>query len=226
MKRRLISIVLSLTLVICGITTLSVSVSASSENYVHPIWTRCRAGETVDIGIGMDIWDGVSCMVFSPEYDHSVMTLKNITCNIDYGTFMWNEDTENPKFLWYNHEDYSFSYGNNQPSFTMTFEISADAADGMYNINLNYDQNNICNDQCELVSLNVSEGSVEIFRFIKGDVNDDLSIDAADLVLLSRYILGLEAEVQEGADVNQDGMIDGRDVVKLARHMVGYEMIY
>ena len=57
-----------------------------------------------------------------------------------------------------------------------------------------------------------------------GDVNSDGLIDVRDVVLLSRYILGLEdlsAEQLTAADINGDGLIDVRDVALLSRHILG-----
>lgn len=74
--------------------------------------------------------------------------------------------------------------------------------------------------------LRVEAGAITVFQYLVADVNNDLLIDSADVVMLARYLVGLETEINtRGADVNEDGAIDGRDLVKLARYMVGLEMI-
>ena len=67
---------------------------------------------------------------------------------------------------------------------------------------------------------------VTIFRYLVADVDNDLSVSSADVVMLARYLVYMETEINtNGADVNKDGEIDSRDLVKLARYMVGLEAI-
>lgn len=90
MKKKFLSVIM----VICLLTTLvsvfSVSASAAEPSYVYVNFAKCRAGSTVDIPVRISTsWDGqIACLIFSTEYDHSIMTLKGITCHIEGGTFL------------------------------------------------------------------------------------------------------------------------------------------
>ncbi len=61
-----------------------------------------------------------------------------------------------------------------------------------------------------------------------GDINNDGEIDITDLVILGRYLVGLE-EIDDNllglADINHDGEIDITDLVILGRYLVGLEEI-
>ena len=57
-----------------------------------------------------------------------------------------------------------------------------------------------------------------------GDVNDDDAADLKDVLLLTRYALGSEVELNARmADVNSDGSIDLKDAVYLAQHLAGWK---
>lgn len=109
--------------------------------------------------------------------------------------------------------------------FVLTFKVLETATVNTHEITLDFDASNICDENGELVEMEVGQGSVTTFLYVCGDVDSDLSITGADVVLLSRYLIGLETEIGEGADVNKDGKIDGRDLVKLSRHIVDIELI-
>lgn len=228
MKKKFLSIIMAICLLTTLISVFSVSASAAEPSYVYVDFAKCRAGSTVDIPVRISTnWNGnIACLIFSPEYDHSIMTLKSITCNIEGGTFLYNENEETPKFVWYDVQNHSFESNSEASYIVMTFEVNADAPDGTYTIALNYNPNDICNENGETVALQVEAGQLTTFHYLLGDVNDDLSVNGADLVLLARYLVNLETEISTfGADVNSDGMVDGRDLVKLARHMACIEFI-
>lgn len=57
---------------------------------------------------------------------------------------------------------------------------------------------------------------------IKGDINNDGSVNVSDLVMLQKYLLGSEKVIDsEKADVNGDGIIDIFDNVRLRKIIIG-----
>ena len=55
-----------------------------------------------------------------------------------------------------------------------------------------------------------------------GDVNSDGNISAADLVLLSKFLLGTEKNINNSqADVITDNRIDVYDMIKLRKIVIG-----
>lgn len=62
---------------------------------------------------------------------------------------------------------------------------------------------------------------------IVGDLNYDGSIDARDLVLMTRYVAGWTVSIREDlADVNGDDQVDGKDVIMLTRYLAGWGDAY
>ena len=62
---------------------------------------------------------------------------------------------------------------------------------------------------------------------IVGDLNYDGSVDARDLVLLTRYVAGWNVSIREDlADVNGDDAVDGQDVIMLTRYLAGWGDAY
>jgi hypothetical protein len=63
-------------------------------------------------------------------------------------------------------------------------------------------------------------------KIIKGDLNGDNKINAGDLLILRRYILGIIDSIPAGdalevADLNGDGRIDAGDYSILRRYLMG-----
>lgn len=64
---------------------------------------------------------------------------------------------------------------------------------------------------------------ITVKNYTLGNVNNDGSIDGADLVGIVNYILDRPAagNIREAADVNQDGIIDGSDYVREVNAILG-----
>ena len=224
MKKKILSLIMA----VCLVTTcmLSMGISASATNGYVPIclsYETCKTGNSFEITVYANEIDNYACLVFSPQFDHTALELKSVECNIEDGTFLYNENPDDPKFIWYSPVNHTTNFS--EELFVMTFEVLDTAEVGTYEITLDYDANNICDENGELVEMEVGQGSVSVFLYICGDVDSDLSITGSDVVKLSRYLIGLETEIGQGADVNRDNSIDGRDLVKLARYMVELDII-
>lgn len=224
MKKKILSLIMAVCLVTTCMLSMGISASATSVPSLVMVDPTCRVGDTVDIHIYTNQIDSFACLVFAPQYDHSVFEIVNITTDIEVGTFLYNEDTENPKFIWYNTENYT-PEKLGQILFTMTLRVLDDAPIGKHTVSLNYESENICDENGELVEMGVGKSSVTIFLSIRGDADGDLSVSGADVVMLARYLVDMETEIDQGADVNGDGSIDGRDLVKLSRYLIDLEEI-
>ncbi len=68
----------------------------------------------------------------------------------------------------------------------------------------------------------VSDGSITITSFLKGDLNGNGRLDTGDVTLILRMIVGLEP-VNLLGDMNGNGRIDTGDATLLLRKIVGLE---
>lgn len=224
MKKRILSLLMAVCLMTTLVSVCSVSASAAeSENYIYIRGAKAKPGEMVEVNIEAVFSKGVACLTFSPTYDHTALELVSVIDNTGVGNFLYNENSTNPKFIWYDIENRDFS---GTAIFTLVFAVKSSAREGTYPIELSYNSLDICNENGEAVPLEMVSGEVTIFRYLIADVDNDLSVSSADVVKLARYLVYMETEINTyGADVNKDGEIDGRDLVKLARYMVGLEAI-
>ena len=224
MKKRILSLLMAVCLMTTLVSVCSVSASAEeATNYIYIRGAKAKPGEMLEVNVEAVFPVGVACMTFSPTYDHTALELVSVENNINEGSFLYNEDSTNPKFIWYNVQNRDFS---GSVIFTLIFSVKSSARDGSYPIELSYNSYDICDENGNAVPVEMVTEEVTIFRYLVADVDNDLSVSSADVVMLARYLVYMETEINtNGADVNKDGEIDSRDLVKLARYMVGLEAI-
>ena len=72
-------------------------------------------------------------------------------------------------------------------------------------------------DKAELVAC------FETYRTLRGDANDDGSVDLGDFIVMVQYILGYGDSLasMQGADINGDHSVNVQDLVLLADHLWG-----
>ena len=128
--KKFLSMVLTVCMIfsVCGV--ISVSAATEDPTYIYVSSEKGRVGSTVDVTIRVAFpnLEGLACLVFSPNYDKSVMTLETV-----------------------NSENYSPD--SSAAAFTMTFRINEEAEDGYYPITLDYNANDICTATGDLVVL-------------------------------------------------------------------------
>ncbi len=229
MKKKILLVILSVCMILSAFGAISVSAAEETETdttYDGELAVEGRSGkigESVEITVRASSSFDAACLVFTVDYDTSIFTLQDVVCSVDEGTFVYNENPANPKFIWYNTGNHHF---DDTTIFMLSFKIKDSATEGNYPITLNFEENDICDENGEKVSLKVEGKTVYIFRYYKGDTDNDLCVSGSDIVYLARYLVDLETEIEEtNADVNGDGSVDGRDLVKLARHIAGVEFV-
>jgi len=224
MMKRILSVFMTICLMATFVSVCSVYASAESTNHFYTNNARAKAGDTIEVAFCASTTDDFACLTFTPDFDYTALELLNVECSISGGSFLYNGNPTNPKFIWYNTENITLNQG--VPIFTLKFKVKDGARTGTYPVTLLFNENDICNENGSRIPLQVEAGELTIFRYLLGDVNSDLSVDSADVVMLARYLVYMETEISTyGADVNQDANVDGRDLIKLARHMVGAEII-
>ena len=113
---------------------------------------------------------------------------------------------------------------------TLTFKVADDAPDGIYNIQVSYDNDDfeIFNFDAETVEFELVQGGIEIKAYIIGDINGDGKINAQDRLILSRYIAkwpDQESKIVDmrAADINCDGKVNAQDRLILARYIAKWD---
>lgn len=104
---------------------------------------------------------------------------------------------------------------------TITLNVASNVTEGDYAVKFN----NIKLVEADETKHEVDEviSAITVKNYTLGDVNDDGSIDGADLVGIVNYILDrpTSGNIFEAADVNLDGVIDGGDYVREVNAILG-----
>ena len=72
--------------------------------------------------------------------------------------------------------------------------------------------------KCDSVTLDNPFASEPVV--VRGDANDDGTVDGRDVIRLMKYLVGGASINQANSDVNEDGAIDGRDVIRLMKWLL------
>lgn len=203
---------------------------------VSVVPVRGKAGQTVEIAVTLENNPGFADLGIEISYDTGVMQLTNVTPNNAVGgnfttsqqltdlpyMFEWVEGTENNTFT--------------GTLVTLTFQIKDSAELGSYpvtvsyykgkfgnnidGVDVNYDQDD---NRVPIIYVN---GSVTVYSYTPGDLNDDGRINSKDVICLLRYIAGWELDglVEDALDVNGDGKINSKDAVHLLRYIAGWDV--
>ncbi len=191
-------------------------------------------GKTVDVTISISDNPGVMNVGLAVDYDQDVFTLTGVEDGGILGTNYFEEDyTKCPYILnWANN---LYNEYENGVIATLTFEVNADAEEGVYPITVTYDNDNddILNEDLETVEFDIVNGSVTVRDYIVGDISGDLKVTSRDTAYLARYIAnwegyGEEDVVVQAGDVNASDTVTALDTIILARHIAkwtGYETL-
>ncbi len=68
---------------------------------------------------------------------------------------------------------------------------------------------------------NISDISLKEVYLKKGDISKDGEVNAPDIILLKKLLLGVSTESEEYSDIKTDGLVDIRDLVALKKILVG-----
>ena len=176
-------------------------------------------GGRVNVDVVIENSPGIAGAVLTFEYD-SALTLVSATAGEAWSELSLTKPAtfQSPcNFVW----DGNGAYGNGTV-ITLTFEIPDDAyVDQIYNISASYTPGNILDTNYNNVDLTVIAGSITV-QPTYGDVNDDGTVDVADVIALRRYLAGGYDIVinEELADMNRDGFITIVDVIEIRRYIL------
>ncbi len=195
-------------------------VSANGSAFIAKS-TKASAGEIAEYTVSVVKNPGISAYKLSIDYDTDMLEAIDIISNNDIaGTFKTNiEDTDRKilNVLWYADEDYS----ENSDLFTVKFKVKDTAENGkMLPVTLSYNAGDVCNSKHDNLAFFIRNTEIEVSDPLPGDVYGDGVLNVHDILLLSRYITGLETLSSRqliAANLIEDDVVDIKDTVKLAQ---------
>ena len=178
-------------------------------------------GGTIGIPVSIRNNPGIAGAQFTISYDKSVMTLERIERGSIFSNGNYTGDAGRNLVQWYNTSNST----SNGTMFTLYFKVNQTARSGRYSVGLQYQTDNICDQNKKPVQIKIEEGAVSVVAGQLGDVTGDGRIAINDVVKLAQSVAGyttLTSQEQALADVTHDGRIAINDVVKLAQYVAGY----
>ncbi len=182
-----------------------------------------RAGSTVDVTISIDKNPGIAGAILRVNYDPS-LTLINVVSGEAFKTLTLAElavPYMNPLVLSWDGMVADYNAG---VLVTMTFEIPEGMEAGDYPITIDYDTDDIYDNELKDVPVSVRDGGINVADFIYGDANNDGKINGKDLTVIRRVLAtgwDIEVYIKEAADVNLDGKVNGKDMTLIRRYISG-----
>lgn len=191
-----------------------------SPVYISAEAVQGTYGDIVTVELNLDRNAGMYYLSVMIEYDTDALELVSVENSSSFSYmagFM---------HIWYaNGSDNITETGS---LATLTFKIKdTAAAETTYPVTLTVFE--CYNIDEESVIVCTGEGSVYVYDFVYGDVNDDGVINGQDATRLLRYLASYNpftgestTTIGKGADVNGDGKINGADVSRLFRYLANF----
>lgn len=203
-----------------------VSLAINNEMSINVTSASGCPGESVQVDVELSNNPGISSLKFNVNYDEENLTLKTVTFAEGYGSYVTApEPYKNPQTI--SLISPLQVINTNGLLATLTFEISQNAGDNITsNISITYDEDDVFDGDYNNVALNITNGCINIYHGIPGDIDGDRKVNNKDAILLFRYIAGWNVEVDLGAlDCNGDGKVNNKDAIILFRSVAGWPNI-
>lgn len=229
MKKRLISLLLSLALILSICPTIVFSANATSDTIfaVDDVWAA--SGTAVKVNVYVKNNTGITSATLNVSWG------EGLTLVDDKNGTAFNSDelayqapayykSEGTNFVWYGSEMETIQDGS---VLVLTFEVSDDVDDSDV-LDINITGSGFVDNEGMTFVPQFANGSVRIVNYIPGDVNGSGEVDGGDLVMYARYIsdgcvtdpIGYNIVLNEkAADVNDDGSLNGQDLVMISRYI-------
>lgn len=170
------------------------------------------AGQQISVPITLSGSPDIRGLNFRIDYDKTFLTLTDYACTCDgMSAGDWTVGVgEGEKALWFQPE----AGIANGEILTLYFAVADNAPEGETPVSLT--EVLALDGEQAPVTLEVQSGTVTVREGLKGDVNGDGEVTAADLQRLRRYLAGQNVAVEPAnTDLNGDGKMDLTDLLLL-----------
>lgn len=226
MKKRIISMLLVLSLVFSLVPAVSAEGSAATPVFaVEEVWAA--AGSTVQLNIDILQNPGILGATLTVSWAEELTLVK-----ASNGTAFEDLNYQKPSnftntgtnFIWYGTSLDSVQDGT---VLTLTFTVTENVEENAV-LPVNISGSGIYDEDRNAVTASFENGSVRIVNYIPGDVDDNDSIDIGDLIMLAQYISdncktdpnGYNVAPNVNAsNVNDDGILDTLDLILISQYI-------
>lgn len=218
---RFVSLLLALAMVIAVFPVISFAANDEMSLKVSTV-SGCP-GETVQVTVELSENPGIASLKFDVSFDEAYLTLTGVTFAEGFGSYVTApEPFKSPQTISLISPLEAIT--TNGLFATLSFAISSEAPDGAASaITVTYDEDDVFDSEYNTIALNVTNGLVNIYEGIPGDIDGDKKVNNKDAILLFRYVAGWSVTVDFGAlDVNGDGKANNKDAITLFRYVAGW----
>lgn len=227
MKKRIISLILTVVLVLTCAPLSGIFAAEAADAVVKVDSATAAVGATVDVNVKISGNPGIAGATFTLAY-HEDLTLLDAVSGSAFAELDFTKPGifANPcNFTWDSENTEATADG---VILTLTFKVSDDAEkNSKLNVNISYRSGDIFNNEKDLV-LDITNGSITILDYIPGDLYEDGVHNSKDTRLMRQHIAGgYNITINEAAaDVNDDGVINSKDTRLLRRFITGgYDVV-
>lgn len=235
MKKRILSALIAITILLSLIPTFGIGVLSFSDELaetqsatisVPETWGN--PGDNVEIDIRIADNPGILGATITVSWDER-LTLISDASGDAFGKMTYTPPSKyiasGTNFVWYCNEVNNIFDG---VVLKLVFSISKDAQNNdMLPIKVSYAEDEIVDGDKHNVALKINDGAIRAITYIPGDVNGDRRVNMLDLVKLSQYISdGCITDpdrydavvVSEACDVDGNGRINILDLIALSQY--------
>ena len=240
MKKKLISLVLALALLVSLGVVMASAASGNATLYITTDKEEYAAGDTVKAAFKISSDTGIYGVAFTPAAD-SVLTFVSAEAGAQFGLEYAAEGSYAavlPKSAGVTYEydaDGNITGVTGKAAgiktatlMTVTYTVASSATAGTITDAITATVKELFSDDTAFTDINCTVAAADLTikaasTVLPGDVNGDGVVNNKDLTRLQRYLAGWAVEINEAnSDCNGDGVINNKDLTRLQRYLAGW----
>lgn len=227
MRKRILSILLTLAIVISFIpqTVIPVNAADAADGTISVESVTGMPGSSVDVNISIANNPGILGATLTLEFGAG-LTLTKAKAGTAFDTLAMTTPgkyTSPCNFVW-DGQSIAPEDVKDGVILTLTFDIAESVTTGTeIPVEVSYAKGGIVDGDLNTVQPAIVNGGVTVVSYVPGDVNSDGVVNVTDIIFLRRHIAGgYDITINELAgDVNADGDRNTTDVILIRRYIAG-----
>lgn len=227
MKKRIISVLLAMALILCCAPVPHVHAAETAEGSPAIVVESKYAAANTQVEVNVNITDnpGIAGAKITATFSDK-LTLTGATVGSNFAALDYTEPASFVSGCAFNWDSLDAVVSEDGTLLTLTFLVSEDAkANEVLDVTISYRSGDIYNGDLNDVEFEIVNGRITVIDYIPGDVTNDGVVNGKDVTLLRRYNAGYQVSINEAAaDVNDDDVINGKDATLIRRFNAGFDV--
>ena len=228
MKKRILSLLLAMTLIFSCVPFPHVYASEATEGMpVISVESKYAAANTqIEVNVNIIGNPGIAGAQITAIFSDK-LTLVDAVPGSTFAALDYTEPAAMISGCRFNWDSLDAVVTDDGTLLTLIFMVSADAeANEVLDVSIEYNSGDIYNGDLEDLEFNIVNGKITVINYIPGDASGDGVVNGKDVTIIRRYNAGHSVTINvEAADVNDDGVINGKDVTIIRRYNAGHDVV-